>query len=163
MLRMQSWNPKRAHWRQRMAMLLLMPMDLVSAIIRHVARAITCRHDGLGLPSTPRAATFWLLFALAIVAVAFKLSTRGSASYDVIAACVVFGLSAIGITVFAGSAMLAVAPVYFCSALGLDIIQALAALVGHEIPGPIPAIWQWACVISAFAKVSRRVEAEKRS
>lgn len=140
-----------------------MPARLASGILQHISQAVTCRHDGKGLPASPRAVTFWLLFALAIIAVAVKVTTKGGASYDVLAACVAFTVTTMGLTIFAGSSLLSVVAIYFCASAGLDMIQALAVLVGHEIQRPIPAIWELACVVSAIAKVSRRTEAEKRT
>jgi hypothetical protein len=115
------------------------------------------------LPASPRAITFWLLFVLAIVAIAVKVTTKGGSGNDVLAAGVAFTVTTIGLTIFAGSSLLSVVTIYFCASAGLDMIQALAVLIGHEVRPPIPAVWELACVVSAIAKVSRRTEAEKRT
>jgi len=141
----------------------LMPARLASGIVQHISRAVTCRHDGKGLPASPRAVTFWLLFALAIVAIAVKVTVKGGAGNDMLAAGVAFTVTTMGLTIFAGSSLLPVVAIYFCASAGLDMIQALTVLGGHEVQPPIPAIWELACVVSAIAKVSRRVEAEKRT
>lgn len=138
-------------------------MDLLVGLSRHIARAITCRHNGKGLPSSLRDGSFWLLLTLALAAVAARVIAKDGAGHDVFAAYLMLGVGILGLALFTGPTALSVAPVYFCATIGLDTIEALALVVGPGLQPPIPTVWTLACVLSAIAKVSRRLEEEKKT